>query len=65
MHKQDEIEEMVEALPDGYHNCTCRDCFEISIGQTEEGLCSLCVDAGCEAFQETECCVLPDDEGGA
>ena len=40
----------------GYHPCTCRDCFEIAIGTLNDGLCSDCVEAGCEANAETECC---------
>lgn len=35
----------------GYHDCPCRDCFEIAIGEDEAGnpsLCNDCQEAGCE-----------------
>jgi len=42
----------------GYHDCPCRDCFEIAIGETEDGkpkLCHECEEAGCDAEGESEC----------
>lgn len=39
-----------EASMSGYTDCTCRDCFDISMG----GLCGLCEQAGCEE-QNGEC----------
>jgi hypothetical protein len=44
-------------LMSGYHDCTCRDCFETAIGASNQGLCGECADAGCEAYSETECSV--------
>lgn len=41
----------------GYHDCPCRDCFEIAIG-AEDGrlaLCSECEAAGCDSYGESEC----------
>lgn len=35
----------------GYHNCECRDCFEIAIGQG--AMCSNCEEAGC--VPDSEC----------
>lgn len=40
----------------GYIPCACRDCFEIAIGKIGAALCHECVDAGCEANEEAECC---------
>ena len=48
---------------EGYCDCACRDCFEIAIGKAGEALCNECEDAGCEAAQETECCVEREDFG--
>ncbi len=42
----------------GYHDCPCRDCFEIAIGENEDGsasLCNECEEAGCDASGESEC----------
>jgi len=39
----------------GYTDCSCRDCFEIAIGEAGEALCLECQDAGCEAGVECEC----------
>jgi len=47
----------------GYCDCACRDCFEIAIGKAGEALCSECEEAGCEAAQETECCVERENSG--
>ena len=44
-----------QQIPEGYHPCTCRDCFEIAIGPLDGGLCWECVEAGCEAGAEGEC----------
>jgi len=37
----------------GYHNCACRDCFELYVGEPGE-LCDDCEEAGCEP--DDECC---------
>lgn len=42
----------------GYHDCPCRDCFEIAIGcddNNKPDLCSACEDAGCSADGESDC----------
>lgn len=47
----------------GYHDCPCRDCFEIAIGEAAPGtpaLCHACADAGCDADGDSECCCEPD-----
>ncbi len=36
----------------GYRTCSCRDCFEVAIGE-DGALCSDCEQAGCEP--EGEC----------
>ena len=42
---------------DGYHDCPCRDCFEIAIGETdgEPDLCNACEKSGCDASGESGC----------
>ena len=54
----------------GYHDCPCRDCFEIAIGTEEDGspsLCNDCAEAGCDpegcAECEAEGAYGGDDEG--
>lgn len=58
----------------GYHDCPCRDCFEISIGglfnedrsecdDTQPGLCHDCEDAGCDPTGESDC-ESPNAYGG-
>lgn len=37
----------------GYHNCSCRDCFELYVGEPGE-MCSDCEEAGCS--EDHECC---------
>lgn len=47
----------------GYHDCPCRDCFEIAIGCDEDNnpdLCSECEEQGCDATGESECQVEPE-----
>lgn len=42
----------------GYHDCPCRDCFEIAIGCNEYGdpdLCSECEEHGCDALGDEDC----------
>ncbi len=42
----------------GYHDCPCRDCFEVAIGTEDDGspsLCNSCEGAGCDASGEHEC----------
>lgn len=42
----------------GYHDCPCRDCFEIAIGEDDEGtpnLCNICQEAGCTGEIDEEC----------
>lgn len=56
----------------GYHDCPCRDCFEIAIGgaldsngeesEDEPALCHACEDAGCDSSGESECCCVPEDD---
>lgn len=44
-------------MSSGYHDCPCRDCFEIAIGDDEDGslsLCNACEKAGCDG--DGECC---------
>jgi hypothetical protein len=57
----------------GYHDCPCRDCFEIAIGAHqlegstwEPNLCILCEEAGCTGEIDSECCQEPmlDEEEG-
>ena len=42
-----------------YHDCPCRDCFEIAIGcdadSDEPSLCSACEDAGCDSDGDSDC----------
>lgn len=48
----------------GYHDCPCRDCFEIAIGCDDEGkpdLCSECEEHGCDATGNSECETPPSD----
>lgn len=42
----------------GYHDCPCRDCFEIAIGCDDNDapdLCAECEEAGCDADGCSEC----------
>lgn len=42
----------------GYHQCPCMDCFEIAIGEEEDGspsLCWECQEAGCDVTGKSEC----------
>lgn len=42
----------------GYHDCPCRDCFEIAIGEDEDGgpaLCWECEESGCSAEGDEDC----------
>lgn len=42
----------------GYHDCPCRDCFEIAIGCDDDGnpdLCGDCEESGCSAEGDHEC----------
>lgn len=49
----------------GYHDCPCRDCFEIAIGGQVDsdgdydddvpGLCNECEEAGCSPEGDEEC----------
>lgn len=43
-------------MSSGYHDCPCRDCFEIAIGDDDgaPAMCHECQDAGCDG--EGECC---------
>ena len=44
-------------INDGYHDCPCRDCFDIAIGAEKDGspsLCRDCEDAGCSP-DDVEC----------
>jgi len=55
----------------GYHDCPCRDCFEIAIGchidedgeQHDEipGLCHECQEAGCSLDGDEDCQVEYDE----
>lgn len=41
----------------GYHDCPCRDCFEIAIGENEDGtdsMCNECAKAGCDGDGECD-----------
>lgn len=58
----------------GYHDCPCRDCFEIAIGCDDEtgdpSLCHACEGESCDASGQSECSVEPacdedDDEDDA
>lgn len=54
-------------MASGYHDCPCRDCFEIAIGEDKDGsdsLCSDCEEAGCDASGQGEC-ESPDAYGQA
>ncbi len=46
------LSEKAAAALAGYHDCPCRDCFEIAIGVNEDGteaaLCNECEEAGCD-----------------
>lgn len=47
-------------MTSGYCNCTCRDCFEIAIGDSSEKapVCHSCQSAGCAdqaTFPDCEC----------
>lgn len=46
----------------GYHDCPCRDCFEIAIGCDDDkpDLCNACEDAGCDPDGADECSCEPD-----
>lgn len=55
-----ELEERYLLGDRGYHDCGCRDCFEIAIGPTAS-LCHECVDAGCSRDNQ-ECCREPELE---
>lgn len=49
----------------GYHDCPCRDCFEIAIGEAAPGtpaLCHACADAGCDADGDADCCCEPEPD---
>lgn len=34
----------------GYTTCQCRDCFELTVGETGD-YCQACLDAGCPDYQ--------------
>jgi hypothetical protein len=44
--------------PTGYCDCPCRDCFDISMTNSdgEPSLCSDCEEAGCNETGDSECC---------
>lgn len=52
----------------GYHDCPCRDCFEIAIGETDLGesvvpaLCFDCKRAGCSIDGDSDCLAERGDE---
>lgn len=49
---------MIGQSNSGYHDCPCRDCFEIAIGCDDDNnpdLCHECEEAGCDASGESEC----------
>ena len=49
----------------GYHDCPCRDCFEIAIGVEENGkpsLCWECAESECDASGNSECQCEPEPE---
>lgn len=51
-------------MSSGYHDCPCRDCFEIAIGDDEDGepsMCHACEKAGCDGDGE---CDAPGAYGG-
>lgn len=44
----------------GYHDCPCRDCFDVAIGEMTDrpgvpALCHACADAGCNADGTSGC----------
>lgn len=44
----------------GYHDCPCRDCFEVAIGCDDEDrpdLCHECEEAGCDSGGDEKCAV--------
>lgn len=50
----------------GYHDCPCRDCFEIAIGENDDGgpaLCNDCEEHGCDV-EGNEDCNAPHAYGG-
>lgn len=49
----------------GYHDCPCRDCFEIAIGCDDYGnpdLCHECEESGCDPDGNSDCCVERDPD---
>lgn len=49
----------------GYHDCPCRDCFEIAIGEDGDGnpaLCNACESAECDASGGSECNAAGHDD---
>lgn len=48
----------------GYHDCPCRDCFEIAIGGScrAPSLCNDCEEAGCDASGDDDCHCEPEEE---
>lgn len=48
----------------GYHDCPCRDCFEIAIGGTcrQADLCSACEESGCDPSGDRDCECPPEDD---
>lgn len=50
-------DEFEEGPWSGYHDCPCRDCFEIAIGGSygKPDLCNACEEAGCDADGKSEC----------
>jgi len=35
----------------GYINCSCRDCFEVTVGEGPEEFCHGCTESGCPDYQ--------------
>lgn len=62
-----------EGYARGYHDCPCRDCFEIAIGLQLDGdgipldppepsLCHACASAGCDCTGTKGCDVVDDGD---
>nr|HEX4314022.1 hypothetical protein [Kofleriaceae bacterium] len=59
----DDKRERLTAANSGYHDCPCRDCFEIAIGCDDDGnpdLCNACESASCDASGDSECSCEPE-----
>jgi len=60
-----ETAEEATARNSGYHDCPCRDCFEIAIGTEDDGtpsLCHACETAGCDASGGSGCECEPESD---